>query len=67
MRSNLPLAWYKDGKRYTTDGALLNDSGYRKLAPMLADALFGKKKVKTTRLYGPEHLLPYKTRTDVAQ
>ena len=43
------LGWYKDGKRYTTDGALLNDSGYRKLAPMLADALFGKKKVKNNK------------------
>ncbi len=34
-------AWYKDGKEYTTDGALLNDRGYRALAPILADAIFG--------------------------
>ena len=33
--------WFTDGKEYTTDGALLNDAGYRRLAPMLADAIFG--------------------------
>ena len=33
--------WYADGKQYTTDGAQLNDLGYRTLAPMLADAIFG--------------------------
>lgn len=31
-------------KEYTTDGALLNDAGYQKIAPILADALFGKMK-----------------------
>jgi glucose/arabinose dehydrogenase/mono/diheme cytochrome c family protein len=34
-------AWYQDGKEYTTDGALLNDRGYRKLAPLLAESIFG--------------------------
>ncbi len=33
--------WYEDGQEYTTDGALYNDRGYRKLAPFLADAIFG--------------------------
>lgn len=32
--------WYADGKEYTLDGALLNDLGYRKLAPTLADKIF---------------------------
>ncbi|MBG31296.1 MAG: dehydrogenase [Opitutae bacterium] len=32
--------WYGDGKAHTVDGALLNDLGYRKLARLLADALF---------------------------
>lgn len=39
------MAWYADGKEYTTDGALFNDAGYQKLAPVLADATFGKGKV----------------------
>ena len=38
---NSSKAWYSDGKEYTTDGALLNDNGYRRLAPELADAIFG--------------------------
>ena len=38
--------WYADGKRYTVDGALLNDAGYRRLAPVLADAIFGKSNAK---------------------
>jgi glucose/arabinose dehydrogenase/mono/diheme cytochrome c family protein len=32
--------WYADGQAHTVDGALLNDSGYRKLAQLLADSLF---------------------------
>ena len=36
---------YKDGEEYTRDGALLNDLGYQKLAPALADGLFGPGKV----------------------
>ncbi len=36
------LSWYEDGQEYTTDGALLNDRGYRTLAPVLADRLFGE-------------------------
>lgn len=34
--------WYTDGSQYTMDGALLNNDAYKKLAPVLADALFGK-------------------------
>lgn len=35
--------WFANAKEeLTTDGALLNDKGYRKLAPALADGLFGK-------------------------
>lgn len=33
--------WYNDGKEYTIDGALLSDLGYQKLAPVLANRLFG--------------------------
>ena len=33
--------WYADGQAHTVDGGLLNDLGYRKLAKLLADALFG--------------------------
>lgn len=32
--------WYQDGSEYTVDGALLNDKGYKTLAPVLADAIF---------------------------
>ncbi len=39
------LELYKDGEEYTTDGALLSDLGYQKLAPILADNLFGPGKV----------------------
>lgn len=38
--------WYADGKEYTIDGALLSDEGYRKLAPLLADSVFGKAEGK---------------------
>ncbi len=35
--------WYRDSKEpLTTDGALLNEAGYRKLTSLLADRLFGK-------------------------
>ena len=34
--------WYEDGKRYTIDGALLNDLGNRKLADLLCDHIFGR-------------------------
>jgi putative heme-binding domain-containing protein len=35
--------WYRESKEpLTIDGALLNDAGYRKLATLLADGLFGK-------------------------
>ena len=38
----LSQKWYADSEtRYTTDGALLNDAGYRKLAPELTSRLFG--------------------------
>ena len=33
----------------TIDGALLNDAGYQKLAPMLADEIFGKGKLKENK------------------
>ncbi len=36
------LEWYADSDDdLTIDGALLNEKGYRKLAPLLADGLFG--------------------------
>lgn len=34
--------WYNDKKEYTIDGALLSDLGYQKLAPELANRLFGE-------------------------
>jgi len=43
--------WYADGKRYTVDGALLNDAGYRRLAPVLADAIFGKSNAKPSKAF----------------
>ncbi|MFK5924261.1 MAG: c-type cytochrome [Verrucomicrobiota bacterium] len=45
-------AWYADGKQLTVDGALLNSAGYESLAPTLADALFGEKKVDASRRTG---------------
>lgn len=33
-------SWYDDGEVYAVDGALLNERGYRRLAPFLADAVF---------------------------
>ena len=33
------------GAEFTVDGALLNEAGYEKLAPVLADGLFGEAKV----------------------
>ncbi|HIE69357.1 MAG TPA: dehydrogenase, partial [Planctomycetes bacterium] len=36
------LAWHESSDEYTTDGALLNELGYRKLAPLLATAIFGQ-------------------------
>lgn len=38
--------WFEGKKEVTTDGALLNDEGYQKLAPLLADKVFGKAKAK---------------------
>ncbi len=38
-------AWYRDGREYTIDGALLSKLGYKTLAPVLVDGLFGKGKV----------------------
>src|SRR5258707_15485281 len=41
-------AWYRESKEpLTTDGALLNDAGYRKLTTLLVDRIFGKSPVKT--------------------
>ena len=42
-------AWFADGKEYTTDGALLNEAGYKKLAPILADGLFGAGEVDSSK------------------
>jgi len=40
-------AWYRESKEpLTADGALLNDAGYRKLAVLLADRIFGKAPVQ---------------------
>ncbi len=36
---------YEGGEEYTRDGALLNDLGYRKLAPALVNSLFGPGEV----------------------
>lgn len=33
-------SWWADGVAHTVDGALLSERGYRRLAPVLADALF---------------------------
>ncbi len=42
--------WFAEAKEeLTTDGALLNDGGYRKLAPVLADGLFGKGSVDQSK------------------
>lgn len=38
--------WVAGEKELTTDGALLNDEGYKKLAPFLANAVFGKVEAK---------------------
>ncbi|MCM8537533.1 MAG: GDSL-type esterase/lipase family protein [Lentisphaeraceae bacterium] len=38
--------WYSDKTAYTRDGALLNNAGYKKLAPVLTDLIFGKGIVK---------------------
>jgi putative heme-binding domain-containing protein len=40
--------WYRESKEaLTADGALLNESGYKKLATLLVDRIFGKTPVKT--------------------
>ena len=39
---NPSLDWFKDGKRHTIDGALLNDLGNQKLAGLLCDQIFGR-------------------------
>jgi putative heme-binding domain-containing protein len=39
--------WYRESKEpLTADGALLNEAGYRKLAPLLVDRIFGKAAAK---------------------
>lgn len=43
-------ALFKNGdKRYTTDGALLNDAGYAWLASQLADGIFGKSHTESMK------------------
>ena len=40
-------AWYRESREpLTTDGALLNDAGYRRLTALLIDRVFGKSPVK---------------------
>ena len=42
--------WYRESKDpLTSDGALLNDAGYRKLAALLLDRVFGAKEEKGPR------------------
>lgn len=42
---SVTASWFAaKSKPLTRDGALLNEDGYRKLAPTLADALFGEKR-----------------------
>lgn len=38
--------WFSTSVEYTRDGVLLNEAGYKKLAPLLADGLFGKSEAK---------------------
>ena len=38
--------WFFNQAQYTRDGALLNEAGYKMLAPVLADAIFGKSSAK---------------------
>jgi len=38
--------WFRDGKRHTIDGALLNDYGYQKLAKYLSASIFKSNKPK---------------------
>lgn len=37
--------WFQDDKVYTTDGVLLNDLGYRRLATYLTDSIFARGSV----------------------
>jgi mono/diheme cytochrome c family protein/glucose/arabinose dehydrogenase/lysophospholipase L1-like esterase len=47
---NESLKWYAASKdALTADSALLNDAGYAKLAPFLADSVFGKAAAKGDR------------------
>lgn len=39
--------WFDKGEALTMDGAQLNDAGYRKLAVLLADQIFGKQPIAT--------------------
>lgn len=39
-------AWFNDGEKLTIDGFQLTDEGYFEFATLLADKLFGKKKLK---------------------
>jgi mono/diheme cytochrome c family protein/glucose/arabinose dehydrogenase len=38
--------WFADGALLTRDGSLLNDAGYKKLAPVLATKMFGLASVR---------------------
>lgn len=46
------LSWYGGETEYTQDGALLNDAGYQKLAPLLADGIFGEAKFDDSKRSG---------------
>jgi len=46
------LSWYKDSSEdLTTDGALLNSEGYKKLSLLLSDNIFGKTKTSSAEKY----------------
>jgi mono/diheme cytochrome c family protein/glucose/arabinose dehydrogenase len=43
-------AWFITGsEQLTVNGAHLNEKGYQRLAPVLADALFGKQKIRSDK------------------
>lgn len=41
------LRWQTSGDEFTIDGALLNDAGYGRLAPLLATGIFGNTAIAT--------------------
>lgn len=43
-------AWFQANERLTINGAHLNQTGYKKLAPLLADSTFGKQSITDEKL-----------------